>query len=269
MPKIKVNNINMYYETYGSGEPIVFICGFTADHLMWQNIVNNFAKQYQVIIFDNRGVGQSDSPNYPYTVDMMADDAVGLLQALNLNHANLVGNSLGGCIVQNIAYRYPKIAKSAVISNSFIKVWTRAMRLLKIRYELLKANTPAEIVIKNSLITLFSNDFLGKEDMIELFINKGLTNPFPMSLDAYVNQLNAVATFDSSSQLKNINCPSLIITSDEDLLIDTNDSTKMAEKIPNAEYFSFNKVGHVPSLEQPEAFSKLVLEFIGKQTNYN
>jgi len=84
MPKIKANNINLYYEIHGQGQPVVFVAGFSGDHTAWQNLIADYAKNYQVVVFDNRGIGQSDCPDYPYTIEMMADDAIGLVKALQL-----------------------------------------------------------------------------------------------------------------------------------------------------------------------------------------
>nr|WP_258956523.1 alpha/beta fold hydrolase [Legionella sainthelensi] len=69
MPRIKVNDISMYYERHGQGEPIVFIAGFSADHLAWAAIVEYLKEKYQVILFDNRGIGQTDIPEGLYSID--------------------------------------------------------------------------------------------------------------------------------------------------------------------------------------------------------
>jgi pimeloyl-ACP methyl ester carboxylesterase len=58
MPKININDVSLYYESYGSGAPIVFITGFNTDHLIWQNIIETYAKNFRVIVFDNRGAGE-------------------------------------------------------------------------------------------------------------------------------------------------------------------------------------------------------------------
>jgi 3-oxoadipate enol-lactonase len=66
MPKIKINDINMYYEMHGSGEPIVFISGFSCDHTVWEEVAKKLQNNYQIILFDNRGAGQSDAPDQAY-----------------------------------------------------------------------------------------------------------------------------------------------------------------------------------------------------------
>ncbi len=76
MPLVKIGNINMYYEVHGSGEFLVLIQGLSLDSSAWANQISTFSEKYRVIVFDNRGVGQSDSPNMSYSTEMMADDTV-------------------------------------------------------------------------------------------------------------------------------------------------------------------------------------------------
>lgn len=95
MPHIKVNDISMYYEMHGKGEPIVFIAGFSVDHVAWFEVVERFKDKYQVILFDNRGVGQTDVPDGPYSIEQMTDDVAALCSALGVPQAHFVGNSMG------------------------------------------------------------------------------------------------------------------------------------------------------------------------------
>jgi hypothetical protein len=86
MPTIRVNDIDMYYEIHGAGEPVVLIAGLNSDHTMYRGILPELAAKYQIIVFDNRGVGQTDKPDIPYTIDMMAGDAAGLLQISGIRY---------------------------------------------------------------------------------------------------------------------------------------------------------------------------------------
>src|SRR5438552_14733086 len=95
MPKVRVNGINLYYIEAGRGDPLLLIMGFGGDHLAWAFQTPVFAQRYRVIAFDNRGAGQSDAPDVPYTTRMMAEDAVGLLDALRIERAHVLGVSMG------------------------------------------------------------------------------------------------------------------------------------------------------------------------------
>ena len=84
MPTVRVNDIVMYYEIHGAGEPVVLIAGLNSDHTLNRQIIPQLAESYKVVAFDNRGVGQTDKPDIPYSIDMMADDTAGLLIPLML-----------------------------------------------------------------------------------------------------------------------------------------------------------------------------------------
>ncbi|MBU0744069.1 MAG: alpha/beta hydrolase [Gammaproteobacteria bacterium] len=264
MPTIKVNNINLFYKEYGQGEPIIFVSGFAADNTIWGNIVNQFAKFYRVIVFDNRGVGLSDHPNYPYTVDMMTDDVVDLCHNLNINSAHFIGNSMGGCIVQNLAYKFPQLTKTAVIGNSFSKVNSRLKLWVESRALLFKSNIPEEALFKDILPQVYSNEFLARHGMVENLIQLMKLAPPPVTEASFYCQMHALLNFDSSAWLKDITRPCLIISADDDLLADVAHARKLSELIPKAQYYCFKNVGHLPHIEQSDIYNKLVLDFLAQ-----
>lgn len=271
MPKIKVNDVNLYYEIHGQGQPIVCISGFTGDHNGWGAVVEGLAQNYQVITFDNRGIGQSDCPDYPYTVEMMAEDVTALMQALHLGKVHLIGNSMGGSIVQTIAYRHPELVKSMVLANSFIKAHGRLTLHVHTRLALMKLNfpIPAEVIIHELLLWVYSSRYLGQPGVADRLTKAALTNPVVITIEGYEHQLNALLTFDSQKWLHKINAPCLVINADDDLLASHAEGRQMAKIIPQAQYFCFKNVGHMPQLECPEDFKRLVLKFIAKHDKRN
>src|SRR5581483_8222416 len=101
MPRIKANDIELYHEIHGTGEPLLLVMGFGASSAAWRpELVESLARSFQVITFDNRGTGQSDKPDELYSLAMMADDAAGLLDALGISSAHVFGVSMGGMIAQ-------------------------------------------------------------------------------------------------------------------------------------------------------------------------
>src|SRR5437867_12813380 len=95
MGKARVNGIEINYVEAGSGDPLLLVMGFGGDHLAWAFQTSVFAQSYRVIAFDNRGTGQSDVPDVPYSVRMMADDAVGLLVPMKIERSRVLGGSVG------------------------------------------------------------------------------------------------------------------------------------------------------------------------------
>src|SRR6185503_2959995 len=112
MAKVRVNGIELNYVEAGSGEPVLMIMGFGGDHLAWGFQVPALSARYRVIAFDNRGAGQSRVPDVPYLTRMLADDAVGLLDALGVERAHVIGASMGGMIPQEVALGHPGRVRS-------------------------------------------------------------------------------------------------------------------------------------------------------------
>ena len=116
MPKVKVNGINMHYEVHGDGFPIVMITGVSFCLKIWDNVlIDSLSKQFKVILFDNRGAGQTDIPEGEYTIKMMADDTTGLMDALNIERAHILGFSMGGMIAQEVALNYPQKVEKLIL----------------------------------------------------------------------------------------------------------------------------------------------------------
>src|SRR5215831_4658052 len=103
MPTVRVNDITVNYEVAGEGEPLLLINGLADDLTSWAYQLEDFARHYRVISFDNRGVGATDKPAGPYTTAQMAGDARGLLDALGVERAHVLGVSMGGMIAQEFA----------------------------------------------------------------------------------------------------------------------------------------------------------------------
>lgn len=265
MPHMKVNDINMYYEVHGEGEPIVLIAGFSADHLVWAAALEYFKEDYQVILLDNRGAGQTDIPDGPYSIDQMADDVAALCVGLGISKAHFVGNSMGGYIVQTLAHRHKSLIKSLVISNSASGLGTPFRIYIEAQREMRRVNVSKEILFKAGCSWLFSYHFLAQPGMLDILIQLGLQNPYPFSDKGYDGQYAALQKFNSSSWLKDFGVPTLILSADQDLIFREPLVKAFAEHINGAQYYCFKECGHLPMIEYPELFKQLVHEFIGQR----
>lgn len=262
MPKMKINDINMYYEVHGEGEPIVLISGFSTDHVSWQFIVEVLKTRYQVVLLDNRGAGQTDVPGNAYSIDQMAQDVVDLCAHLGIEKAHFVGNSMGGFIVQTLAYRHADLVKSAIISNSAMKTRGACFHLfLEAQLAFRKATVSQEALMKSSFSWVFSSEFLARPGMLNMLLALGLNNPFPFSITGFEGQYAAITDFDSHSWLEKISVPTLVIGSDDDLIFSKKISEQLRHAIPNAQYYCFENCGHAPHIEQPEQFLAVLAKF--------
>lgn len=261
MPIIKVRDITMYYEIHGQGEPLVLISGFSVDHTVWLEVVERLQAFYQVIIFDNRGAGQSDIPVGPYSIEAMSEDVVELCAQLDIKHAHFIGSSMGGFILQKLALSYPELVKSAIICNSSMTIHTCFHYFVNAQLELIKANAPREALIKASCCWAFSYRFLSLPGVFDALIQWGMNDPYPFTITGYEGQHAALDKFDSRDWAQKISVPTLVVGGDQDLIFLESSIKALAQKIPNSRYYCFSECGHVPFMEYPDEFAKVVRDF--------
>ncbi len=264
MPKIKVNDISMYYEIHGKGEPMFLIPGFSADTTIWNAVTDKLAEKFQVILFDNRGAGQTDIPNGPYTIEQMVDDLITLCENLSIAKAHFVGSSMGGFILQMLAVKHPELVKSAIICNSTTNINCCFHLYVGAQLELIKAKAPQSALVKASCSWGFSYRFLSLPGMIENLLQFATNNPHPFTIEGYEGQYAALDKFNSDTWVRQMNVPTLVIAGDQDLIFNEKSIKALADKIPGAEYFCFAECGHLPILEYPEQFSDLVVKFVNQ-----
>jgi 3-oxoadipate enol-lactonase len=261
MPKVKINDISMYYEIHGQGEPLVMIAGFSADITTWLPALEYLKKKFQVIIFDNRGAGRTDAPAGKYSIAQMAADVAALCSQLGITQAHFVGNSMGGFILQELARQHASLIKTATISNSTMSIDCVFHYYVNAQLQLLKANAPLAAIIQASCCWAFSYQFLAQNNMLAMLVQLGLNNPYPFSMTGYEGQYAALDQFDSQAWASSIQCPVLVVAGDQDLIFRTSAIKLLSDTIPNAEYYCFAECGHLPMLEYPEEFAEVVSQF--------
>ncbi|MFX1571109.1 MAG: alpha/beta fold hydrolase [Promethearchaeota archaeon] len=261
MPIIKVNDINMYFETHGEGFPLFMIMGLSCDVNWWTpEIIDATAQNFKTIVFDNRGIGRSDKPRMAYSIKMFAEDTIGLMNALNIEKAHILGLSMGGFIAQEIALSYPERIERLVLCCTHcggakaITPSNEAMNFL--------LNPPKEpIEFVNSFIPLlFTKGFIeSNPDFIESY--KQRMSRIPFNLRLYRRQLQAMG-FNAARRLKKINIPTLILNGKEDILVPPGNAEILAKGIPNAKKVILENTAHFLFQPDTEKVTNLISEFL-------
>lgn len=283
MTKVKANNIEIEYDTFGdpSLNPLLLVMGLGAQMITWfEEMCELFVNRgFYVIRFDNRDVGLSTKfekagepdlmktlmavqrgkkVNPPYTLDDMADDAVGLLDALNIEKAHICGASLGGMIVQNIAIRYP----SRVLSLTSIMSSTSDPDLPPPKPEALQvliAPSPKEreAYIKEAVKrrrVIHGSGFPFDEIRIKKYVADSYDRCFyPQGMTRQM--VAAMVSGSRKAALSSVKVPTLIIHGGDDPLMPIEGGRDTAESIPGAELLIIDGMGH--SLPQ-EVWDKIV-----------
>lgn len=262
MPEISTNDMKMYYEEHGSGDPLVLIAGYTCDSSHWESILEGLSSKFHVLIFDNRGTGRSTSLDVPYSIETLAEDCKALTQALGWKKFHVLGHSMGGAIAQTFAVKFPEIIKKVVLSNTFIKIKPVQAAALQFFLDLRKQGVDPAIQLRGILPWIFSNEFCSSKKRLEGVIEILMNHPYPQSFVGQKRQLEALLAFDSRAWVKEISVPALVVGGAEDILTPHSDGEELAEKISGSALYTFPHMGHDPLHENPEQYVQVVSEFL-------
>lgn len=258
----KVGDINIYYETYGTGEPLLLIEGFSYASWMWYKQVSELSKHYQVIVFDNRGVGKSDKPDSPYSIGMMADDAAALLHALGVNKAHVLGVSMGGYIAQSLAYSYPQLVQSLILCCTSFG-GPKAVPLPQETAEIINntAGLDQEQILYKGMSVAFTKEyFISHQDEVKKIIEWRLANPQPPY--ARKHQANAVSQANLEEYTQQIKIPTLIMTGTADRVIPAENSRLLTRAIKGAILIEFPGQGHLFFMEKAGDVNGEIISFL-------
>ena len=176
MPKVQVGDVELYYEDYGEGAPVVLIHGLAGDCSAWKAQIESLEKNYRVLAFDNRGAGRSSAPDYPYTSSHFAADTIGLMDAVGITEpAHVIGRSMGGAIAQMMALDYPDRVRSLLITASFGKLDRYGYQILYNINEVVKAQGYAPAAMHQSLFFFPPHYFNENKEQLDAF-EAGLGN---------------------------------------------------------------------------------------------
>jgi 3-oxoadipate enol-lactonase len=266
MPKVQANGIELFYEESGTGEPLLLIAGFGCDHTNWRKLVPLLASSYRLITFDNRGVGQSTSPATPYTIGQMAEDTIGLLDAIDLNSVHIAGHSMGGQIALELALACPGRVKSLILLSSCAKMDGRGRTVIELWGDFPKLLDPAT-AIRLSLPWIYTARFYATPGAIDEVIKEILANPFPPSASGIYQQSRAIMSFDASARLREIKCPTLVVVGDEDILGGLSLSADLAHHIPGGQLVVLKQAAHGLLTEAPEVTAASMTDFLSDLVN--
>lgn len=268
MPQTTVRTgVTLNYEISGSGDPLLLIMGTSGSIPLWGELSGRLAQTHQVIAFDNRGLGGSDRGAGPIDVATLAEDASGLLEALGIPRAHVLGWSLGSAVVQELALAHPEQVASAVMyatwgrCDGFQRSVLSALRLPYVHRDMESALATAGLA--------FSPQLLDHPDFGAMM--EPMLPAFPQNeaqMQVTVEQWDADLAHDSLDRLGGITAPTLVVVGEQDLLTPPWQAKKVADAVPGARYELVTGPGssHGMHIERPEELTKIVTGFLASAT---
>lgn len=268
MPYVDSNGIKMYYEERGSGNPLLLIMGVTAPGSVWEDHSSYWEDHFRCIQVDNRGVGRTDKPEPPYTMAQMADDYAGLLDALNIAKAKVVGVSMGSPIAQQLALRHPEKVSCLVQMCP----WARCDRKTEAIFRHMvraKAHLRPEHFQHFIQMLIFDKTSWDDDEVYQDLIEgqqEAAVDPMPQPLHGLKGQAEACINYNVLGELPNITQSSLVIGGEEDMFIPKWMAHEVAEALPNSELHLYKNSGHAFHWENIGDFNLRVCNWLKRNS---
>lgn len=250
MERARINQVEVAYQLRGSGIPLVMIHGAQGDQTMFNDLAAQFASNYRVLTFDQRGSGLSEKPNMDYSIAMLADDTAALMDHVGFDTAHIAGVSMGGMIALEFVLRHPKKTRSVVLGCT-TPGGPKAVRIGGSAFTNAYSATPMSAEERGRALAeaAFTKGYIEKRpEIIPAMIEARRLRPIdPAALD---HRVKAALHHDVYDRLPEIKTPTLVITGKDDALISWENSRLLADHIPGAELIILEPAGHCFWLEQ-------------------
>ena len=257
MPTATVNGVRLYYEVHGdSGEPLVLVHGYTGDITDWRHQLPEFSRTHRVLTMELRGHGRSEAPSdrSSYTVEQMASDVEALVDQVGFERYHLLGHSMGGAVVQEIALRSPQRLLSLILHDTSYRFGLMADSAVedwwKSRMALAEAGKMAELAELPPPVPPPPHMPAERLEETKVRLSK-------MSPDAFIGAWQGLVGWQGTkARASAISTPTLIIYGDLDAPALIQGMTRLAEVIPNARVEVIPETAHSPQQERPELFNR-------------
>lgn len=240
MTKKTINDICINYELEGEGKTIVFVHGLSDSLVYWKVLTETLKKDYQTLIFDLRGHGESSDDDRKTTIDLYQEDLYQLLKALNIENAVFAGLSLGGNVILDLAINHPEMVNGLIVMSSFPE---HDEKLKEIFDDFEKAIDQGFVEFFDTILPYTLPDDLLEEHK-ELLENVKIEAAKTANIEGIRNGINAGYGFNLTDRLNEIKVPTLVIAGEEDNLTDLDIQKKISDNIKGSELIVLENTKH-------------------------
>lgn len=260
--KIKANGITIHYTLEGAEPaPVVTLSHSLATDLsMWSPQMEPLLKSYRVLRYDTRGHGNTDAPHAPYSLEMLAEDALGLLRALGIKKTFFMGISMGGMIGQVLGLKAPEILSGLILCDTASRIPDEAGPVWNERIEAVRQKG-MESQVDSTIDRWFTPRFRDRRPEVVKGVEAMIR---ATSIEGYAGCAHAIRELNLTERISDIRAPTLIIVGEDDPGTPVSASEEIQRRIRNSELVVLKSAAHLSNIEQSAAFNKAVLDFLGK-----
>ena len=261
--KIKVNGIHINYRIDGpDGAPWVTMSNSLATtHRMWDAQMGAFTKQYRVLRYDKRGHGETEVAPGPYSFELLADDVLALLDALQISRTHFVGLSMGGMTGMTMALRKPSVLRTLVLCDTTSKDPLGDPALWQQRIDAVRAAGSMEALVESTLARFLTPDTVKTRPEIADAVRTMVRNT---PIEGYIACCQAIAKLNLTDRLPGIAIPTLVVVGADDPATTVEMANTIHQGIAGSELVILKHAAHLSNLEQADAFDEAVLGFLAR-----
>jgi 3-oxoadipate enol-lactonase len=264
MPTIQANGIQLHYEQHGwdrPGDVLVLSNGVLMSTASWAYQTPVLSGHCRLLLYDCRGMWQSEHPPGPYSMAQHADDLAALLDALGVERAHIGGVSYGAEISLVFALRYPERTRSLVVASAVSQVDPLLRAMMAGWIAAARARDP-ELLFQVTLPVNFSERWMAANPAA---LEAARQRYRQLDMDAFLELLLSFSQLDITADLHRIDAPALVMVGEEDILKPRKYAEIIARELPNSEFAIVPHAGHAVLWEQAPVFNSLILGFLAKQ----
>jgi 3-oxoadipate enol-lactonase len=255
----KVGEVELDYERSGSGPPLLLIMGMSGTALHWgEPFLEPLRRDFEVIVYDHRGVGASSRLDGPVTIREMAADAAGLLEALEVDSAHVMGISMGGMIAQELALAHPERVRTLMLGCTYCGGEGSVLTSQDVLQRLTEAMTSGDreralrVGFEVNVSATYASDEAAYARFLQIAERRAVAVPVVLA------QMQACLAHDTNERLPGIAMPTLVMHGTEDQLLPVENGRLIASRIPGSQLEIFEGAGHLFIWERPERSAELV-----------
>lgn len=261
MALAKAGEIELSFERAGDGPPLLLIMGMSGTKHHWgERLLEELRRDFDTIVYDHRDAGESTRTGEPFTIVDLAEDAAGLLRALQLDSAHVMGISMGGMVAQELALAHPELIRSLTLGCTYCGGEGGSLTSEEVMGRIVEGMSSGDRAraIRTGWEVNVSPRFAADDEAYAKFLRTGMRYALPVHV--IMEQMRAIVGHDTSARLPGLRAPTLVVHGTLDQMIPVQNGHMIAGLVPDSRLEILEGIGHMYFLEEPERTAELVRE---------